>query len=106
MKNQLNKECTHLTSVKEELVEPSLFRVVMHNDDFTPMEFVVGVLEKFFYMDRRKAADVMMQVHVKGYAECGTFSKDFAEAKVSQVIDFARIHEHPLMCSMEVASIQ
>lgn len=103
MKNQLNKECTHTTSVKEEQQEPALFRVVIHNDDFTPMDFVMGILEKFFYMDRRSAADIMMQAHVKGLADCGEYSKDFAEAKVLQVIDYARIHEHPLMCSMEAA---
>lgn len=104
MKNQLNKEYTHKTSVTEDKQEPSLFRVVIHNDDFTPMEFVMGLLQKFFYMDRLRAADVMMKAHTNGLAECGQFSKDFAEAKMLQVIDFARIHEHPLQCTMEVAS--
>lgn len=83
------------------LKPPSLYRVVMHNDDFTPMEFVVAVLEAFFNMDRVKATQVMYEVHLTGKAACGLFSKDVAETKVEQVTDYARKHEHPLLCSVE-----
>ncbi len=82
--------------------EPSMYQVVMHNDDFTPMEFVVAVLEKYFSMDRVSATRVMHEVHTKGKAVCGTFSKDIAETKADLVMDYARMHEHPLLCSAEV----
>lgn len=88
-------------ATKGDLEAPALYQVFLHNDDFTPMEFVVGLLEKFFYMDRRKAADVMLKAHTSGMALCGIFSRDFAEAKVSQIIEYARQHEQPLTCSME-----
>ncbi len=84
------------------LKEPELYKVIMHNDDFTPMEFVVAVLELFFYMDRAKAVSVMYEVHTKGKAECGVFTKDVAETKMEQVVNYARRHEHPLLCSIEV----
>jgi ATP-dependent Clp protease adaptor protein ClpS len=101
-KEVINKEST--TSLKENQVrEPSLYQVVVHNDDFTPMEFVVSILEKFFYMDRCRAAEIMHEAHITGKAICGLFSKDFAESKISQVIDYSRLHDHPLLCSMEVA---
>jgi len=87
---------------KPKLKEPPLYRVWMHNDDFTPMEFVVAVLEIFFNMDRSKATTVMFEVHTTGRAICGTFSKDVAETKVDQVMEYARQHEHPLLCSVEV----
>jgi ATP-dependent Clp protease adaptor protein ClpS len=85
-----------------ELKQPAMYQVVMHNDDFTPMEFVVAVLELFFNMDRGKATQVMYEVHMTGKSVCGLFSKDVAETKVSQVLDYARRHEHPLLCSLEV----
>ena len=103
MKNELYKENTDLQVTASDLQEPSLFRVLLLNDDFTPKEFVVAILEKFFFMDRKKAIEVMMEAQANGMAGCGTFAKDFAEAKISQVIDYARIHEHPLICSMEAA---
>lgn len=87
---------------KPQLKEPRLYQIIMHNDDFTPMEFVVAVLETFFNMDRVKATRVMYEVHMAGKAVCGMFSKDVAETKVDQVIEFARRHEHPLLCSLEV----
>jgi ATP-dependent Clp protease adaptor protein ClpS len=83
------------------LKQPSLFQVVMHNDDYTPMEFVVAVLEKFFSMDAARATNVMYQVHMTGRAVCGVYTKDVAETKMEQVIDYARKHEHPLLCSVE-----
>jgi ATP-dependent Clp protease adaptor protein ClpS len=84
-----------------ELKQPSLYQVIMHNDDFTPMEFVVAVLELFFNMDRALATRVMYEIHTKGKAVCGVFSKDVAETKIEQVNEYARRQEHPLMCSIE-----
>lgn len=103
MKNEVNKEYTTNLDSLNEIVEPPLYQVIVHNDDFTPMEFVVDILEKFFYMDRSKAAEVMYEAHRNGKAACGVFSKDFAESKVSQIIEYAELHEHPLNCSMEGA---
>lgn len=73
----------------------------MHNDDFTPMEFVVTVLEAFFNMDTKTATETMYQVHTKGKAVCGIYSKDVAETKVEQVMQYARRHEYPLLCTAE-----
>ncbi|SRR5579883_82681 len=88
---------------KPQLKEPSMYRVIMYNDDFTPMEFVVAVLESFFNMERTLATKVMYEVHISGRAACGIFSKDVAETKVDQVLEYARKHDHPLMCGLEVA---
>lgn len=87
---------------RPQLKEPVLYQVVMHNDDYTPMEFVVTVLEVFFNMERTLATRTMYEVHTSGKAICGAFSKDVAETKVDQVMDYARIHDHPLRCSTEV----
>jgi ATP-dependent Clp protease adaptor protein ClpS len=106
MKNEVNKEYTTQweVTVEQEIKEPSLYHVLLHNDDFTPMEFVVSVLEMFFFLDRRKASSLMIEAHIQGKALCGIFSKDFAESKTSQVVEYARLHEHPLVCSMEAQS--
>lgn len=88
------------------LAPPPLYQVVMLNDDYTPMEFVVEVLEKFFSMDREKATRTMLVVHTKGKAACGTFTKDVAETKVAQVIHYARENQHPLLCELEQVSIE
>lgn len=105
MNNEVNRgETQNLVGVDQALQQPSLYQVLLHNDDYTPMEFVVGVLEKFFYMDRRKATDVMLEAHVKGKAACGFFTKDLAETLISQVIDYATCNEHPLICSKDVAA--
>ncbi|VVC76156.1 ATP-dependent Clp protease adapter protein ClpS [Aquicella siphonis] len=103
MKNEVNKEYTTNLEALTETGEPPLYAVVVHNDDFTPMEFVVGILEKFFFMDRQQAAQTMLEAHTNGKAACGIFSKDYAESKIVQVIEYAHTHEHPLHCSMEVA---
>jgi len=71
------------------------------NDDYTPMEFVVHVMQKFFSMDRERAIQIMLKVHTEGVGVCGVFPKDIATTKVDQVIDFARQHQHPLQCTME-----
>lgn len=80
---------------------PPLFKVLLLNDDFTPMEFVVIVLQQFFGMDRERAMRVMLQVHTEGSGVCGVFPKDVASTKVEQVVSFARQHQHPLACVME-----
>lgn len=103
MKNELNKEYTAQNEGELKENEPSLFQVLVHNDDFTPMEFVMGILEKFFYMDRQRAMSVMYEAHTKGKALCGLFSKDIAESKVAEVIEYALTNEHPLHCSTEAA---
>jgi len=81
--------------------KPSMYKVLMLNDDYTPMEFVVHVLEAFFSMSRDQATSVMLHVHRRGVGLCGTFTYEVAETKVNQVMDFARKHQHPLQCIME-----
>ncbi|MEW6678218.1 MAG: ATP-dependent Clp protease adapter ClpS [Pseudomonadota bacterium] len=80
---------------------PPLFKVLLLNDDYTPMEFVVMVLETFFYLDRERATVVMLKVHNEGSGVAGVYPKDLAETKVNQVMGFARSHQHPLQCVME-----
>jgi len=80
---------------------PPLFKVILLNDDYTPMDFVVVVLQTVFSMSREKATLVMLQVHREGMGVCGTFTRDVAAAKVDQVIEIARKHQHPLQCTME-----
>ncbi len=86
---------------KPELKEPQKYKVILINDDYTPMEFVVEILLNFFYMEDFKATDVMLQVHTKGQGICGVFTREIAETKVVQVNTFARTHQHPLLCRME-----
>jgi len=88
---------------KPKLQPPKQYKVIVNNDDFTPMEFVVQVLMMFFAMDNAKATRVMMSVHTKGKGICGTFSHEIAETKVDQVNEYSRINQHPLMCTMEEA---
>jgi len=85
------------------LKKPPLYKVILLNDDYTPMEFVVQVLETFFSMNREKATQIMLHVHTKGHAVCGVFTFDVAETKVTLVNDFSRNHQHPLLCAMEEA---
>lgn len=88
---------------RPEVARPPLFQVVLLNDDFTPMDFVVEVLQVFFAMNREKATQVMLHVHTRGKGVCGVFTRDVAESKVTQVNEFSRAHQHPLLCSMEKA---
>jgi ATP-dependent Clp protease adaptor protein ClpS len=76
---------------------------VLLNDDYTPMEFVVDVLERFFAMDRQTATRVMLEVHTRGKGVCGVFTYEIAETKVSQVTSYSREHQHPLLCTLEAA---
>ena len=84
------------------LKPPPLYRVILLNDDYTPMEFVVGVLRKFFGMDVETATRVMLKVHTEGKGVCGVFPREIAETKAVQVNDYAREAEHPLLCDIEV----
>jgi ATP-dependent Clp protease adaptor protein ClpS len=88
---------------KPETAKPPLYRVVLLNDDYTPMDFVVSVLETFFTMNRQQATQVMLHVHTRGKGVCGTFTREVAETKVTQVNEFSRSHQHPLLCTMERA---
>lgn len=88
---------------KPRLKQPPRFKVLLLNDDFTPMEFVVHVLEAIFSMSREKATQVMLHVHTRGVGVCGVFTRDIAETKVAQVKEHARANQHPLMCTMEEA---
>lgn len=88
---------------KPKLKPPPFFKVVLLNDDYTPMEFVVEVLETFFAMSREKATQIMLHVHTRGKGVCGVYTREIAETKVVQVNDFSRQHRHPLLCTLEEA---
>ena len=86
---------------RPDVKEPKLYKVILLNDDFTPMEFVVEILRLFFNLDQEKATRVMLNVHTKGKGVCGVYTRDIAETKVAQVNEYARECEHPLLCTME-----
>ena len=90
-----------ITKVKEKTKKPSLYKVLLLNDDYTPMEFVVHILEAIFSMSREEATNVMLMVHQKGVGVCGVFTYEIAETKATEVIDYARKNEHPLQCTLE-----
>lgn len=90
-----------LQEARPKVAKPPLFKVILLNDDYTPMEFVVIVLEKFFRMDRENATRIMLQVHQTGIGVCGVFSREIAETKVQQVTEFSQENQHPLQCTME-----
>lgn len=92
-----------LEESKPELKRPPLYKVVLINDDYTPMEFVVEVLEIFFRMNREQATHVMLTVHTQGKGVCGIYTRDIAETKAAQVNQYAREHEHPLLCEIEAS---
>jgi ATP-dependent Clp protease adaptor protein ClpS len=89
------------TKTRTKTQRPPLYKVLLLNDDYTPMEFVVHVLERFFGLNNAQAVEIMFTVHKKGLAVVGVFAYEIAETKVSQVMDFARQHQHPLQCTME-----
>lgn len=82
---------------------PSMYKVILLNDDYTPMEFVVDVIQRFFSKTREQATQIMLKVHTEGAGVCGVYPHDIAETKMNQVLDYAREHQHPLQCTMEVA---
>ena len=90
-----------LISEKSELKVPPLYKIVLLNDDFTTMDFVVEVLKMFFAMNEEQAIQVMLKVHTEGAAVCGVYPSDIANTKVNQVVEFARSNQHPLQCIME-----
>ncbi len=90
-----------VTEAKPKTKRPPLYKVMLLNDDYTPMEFVVHVLERFFGLNHAQAFELMLTVHKKGLAVVGVFSHEIAETKVAQVMDYARRHQHPLQCTME-----
>ena len=90
-----------VTQTKPKTQRPSLYRVLLLNDDYTPMEFVVYVLERFFNKTREEATRIMLHVHQHGVGVCGVFTYEVAETKVAQVVDAAMRHQHPLQCTME-----
>lgn len=90
-----------VTKTRPKTKRPSLYKVLLLNDDYTPMEFVVHVLERFFNKGREEATRVMLHVHHKGVGICGVFTYEIAETKVAQVMDFSRQHQHPLQCTLE-----
>ena len=90
-----------LTRTVAKTKKPSMYKVLMLNDDYTPMEFVVHVLKRFFRMTTEQATRVMLQVHQKGVGVCGVFTYEVAETKVTQVVDYARKNHHPLQCTLE-----
>ncbi len=92
-----------VTRTRPRTKKPSNYKVLMLNDDYTPMEFVVLILQRYFAMDIEDATRVMLQVHQQGVAVCGVFTYEVAETKVAQVIDFARENQHPLQCTLEKA---
>ncbi|HEV2560575.1 MAG TPA: ATP-dependent Clp protease adapter ClpS [Rhizomicrobium sp.] len=90
-----------VTRTRPKTKKPSLYKVLLLNDDYTPMEFVVHILERFFNKNRDEAVQVMLHVHRHGVGICGVYTYEVAETKVAQVIEFARRHQHPLQCTME-----
>ena len=90
-----------LETAKPDLQRPQMFQVLLLNDDFTPMDFVVEVLQLFFGMNRERATQVMLHVHTRGRGVCGVYTREVAESKVAQVNEFSRMNQHPLLCTME-----
>jgi len=99
----LNFEHLAEDKVREGLKPPSMYKVILNNDDYTPMEFVIDVLQKFFSYDIERATQLMLKVHYHGKAICGVFTAEVAETKVAQVNNYARDNEHPLLCTLEKA---
>jgi len=95
------KDDTILEAKRSKLKPPPMFKVMLLNDDYTPMEFVVVVLQKFFGMSRERATQVMLKVHREGIGVCGVYPRDVASTKVQQVAAYSRRHQHPLQCVME-----
>ena len=99
--DRLGDNALTVQETKPKLKKPRLYRVVLLNDDYTPMEFVVIVLERFFSKPREQAVQIMLHVHQRGTGVCGLYTLEIAETKVQQVMDFAQEYKHPLQCTME-----
>ena len=99
--NEDDSDASVVVATRPKTKRPPLYKVLLLNDDYTPMEFVVAVLERFFNMNSAQSFEIMLTVHKKGVAVVGVFSHEIAETKVAQVMDFARRHQHPLQCTME-----
>ena len=97
----IDKDSSLKTQVKNKVKKPSLYKVLILNDDYTPMEFVIQVLEQFFSKNQDEATQIMLHVHQKGVGVCGVFTYEVAETKVNQTMDMARQHQHPLQCTIE-----
>ena len=100
-RNKTDGQTGVITRTAPKTKKPSMYKVLLLNDDYTPMEFVVHVLERFFNKARDEATRIMLHVHQKGIGICGVYTFEVAETKVTQVMDFARQHHHPLQCTME-----
>ncbi|MFB1015595.1 MAG: ATP-dependent Clp protease adaptor protein ClpS [Alteromonadaceae bacterium] len=100
-KEQLENQETIEEELKDKLKPPSMYNVILLNDDFTPMDFVTDVLQRFFYMNGDNATDIMLTIHYKGKAVCGNYSAEVAETKVQQVLHYSKENQHPLKCIME-----
>jgi len=100
-RNDDDRQVGVVVKSKPKTKKPSMYKVLLLNDDYTPMEFVVHVLERIFAKSREEATQIMLHVHRRGVGVCGVFTYEVAETKVTQVIDFARRHQHPLQCTME-----
>jgi len=101
-KDHLHDQDVVVQEEKPKLKKPALYRVVLLNDDYTPMEFVIDILMMFFSMNQEKSTQVMLAVHTQGKGVCGTYSRDVADTKAAQVNQFARDNKHPLLCEVEV----
>ncbi|KKO46059.1 Clp protease ClpS [Arsukibacterium ikkense] len=88
---------------RQRVAPPPMYKVILHNDDYTPMDFVIDVLTRFFNMQYEKASEIMLKVHYEGSAVCGIYTAEIAETKVQQVVQYAKEHQHPLLCTMERA---
>ena len=94
---------TLVAAARPEVAPPPMYQVILLNDDYTPMEFVVEVLQQFFTLELERATQVMLHVHTRGRGVCGVFTREVAESKVAQVNEFSRMNQHPLLCTMEKA---
>ena len=102
-KKDADGDASVVVQTRPKTKRPPLYKVLLLNDDYTPMEFVVHVLERFFSLDRERATQVMLHVHTRGKGVCGVYTREIAETKVAQVVQYSRENEHPLQCDMEVA---
>jgi ATP-dependent Clp protease adaptor protein ClpS len=100
-KNKPKEDGSVLTKERQKTRTPRMYKVVLHNDDYSPMEFVVAILEQIFHLTREDATNVMLEVHQKGVGIAGLYTYEAAETKVEQVMTAAKVHEHPLQCTME-----